>query len=94
MIASRFHAMVAALRSVKPTLIIGWGHKYKEVMKRFGQEEFVFDYQITTGAILEKLSILLEREDSISRQITNAYKSERSASDIQFEYITGKFLEN
>lgn len=93
-IASRFHAMVAALRSLKPTLIVGWGHKYKEVMKRFGLEEFVFDYQITTGAMLEKLSILMEREDSISRQIANAYKSERNASDIQFDYIAGKFLEN
>lgn len=93
-IASRFHAMVAALRSLKPTLIVGWGHKYKEVMKRFGQDGFVFDYQITSDAILEKLTILLEKEESISRQIATAYLLEKQNSDLQFEYISGKFLEN
>lgn len=93
-IASRFHAMVAALRSFKPTLIVGWGHKYKEVMKRFEQDEFVFDYQISPSAVLEKLMILLENEELIRQQIKNAYPAERRISEIQFEYIAEKFLEN
>jgi polysaccharide pyruvyl transferase WcaK-like protein len=91
-IASRFHTMVAALRNSKPTLIIGWGHKYKEVMKRFGQDEFVFDYSMSLDDIVSKISVLQEREKIIADQISNAFIDERNSSLTQFEYISGKFL--
>jgi polysaccharide pyruvyl transferase WcaK-like protein len=93
-IASRFHTMVAALRSFKPTLIVGWGHKYKEVMKRFGQQEFVFNYQLNTKQILDKLNKLLNREDEITAQIKEAFVIERRASSIQFDHIAGLIIEN
>jgi colanic acid/amylovoran biosynthesis protein len=93
-IASRFHTMVAALRSFKPTIIVGWSHKYKEVMKRFGQDEFVFDYKLDSDDSIKKLTELLDRENSIISQIEHSYKLEASASKVQFDYIAGKFLEN
>ena len=93
-IASRFHTMVAALRSLKPTLIIGWGHKYKEVMKRFNQDEFVFDYKLDSSEIKEKITALLEREGSVASNIAIAYEIEKRASLVQFDHIVGKLIEN
>ncbi len=40
---SRFHAMVGALAAGVPVLVLGWSHKYLEVMKQFGQEAWVLD---------------------------------------------------
>lgn len=92
-IASRFHTMVAALRNLKPTLIIGWGHKYKEVMKRFGQERFVFDYQLDADDVLSRLTDLLAREETVVAQIKDAFLQEEAASQIQFDYIAGRDFE-
>jgi polysaccharide pyruvyl transferase WcaK-like protein len=92
-IASRFHTMVAALRSLKPALIIGWGHKYKEVMKRFGQEEFVFDYKLDSNDIVNKIAALLEQEGAAALQIAETFEMERSASLVQFDHAAGILLE-
>jgi len=42
-IASRFHAMISALAEKVPTLVIGWGHKYTEVLKEFDLAEHSLD---------------------------------------------------
>lgn len=44
-VVSRFHAMVGALAVGVPPLVIGWSHKYQEVMADFGLkgETFSFD---------------------------------------------------
>lgn len=44
-IVSRFHAMVLALAEKVPPLVIGWSHKYVEVMALFDLEENVADYE-------------------------------------------------
>ncbi len=36
LITSRFHGMVSGLACGVPTLVVGWSHKYKEVMDQFG----------------------------------------------------------
>jgi polysaccharide pyruvyl transferase WcaK-like protein len=35
-VASRFHAMVSSLATGVPTLVLGWSHKYREVLDMFG----------------------------------------------------------
>lgn len=88
-VASRFHTMVAALRSFKPTLIIGWGHKYKEVMERFGQGEFVFSYNVNKDIMLQRLTLLKEREETSVSKLMNAFEIEHNAAEIQFDYLEG-----
>lgn len=44
-LVSRFHAMVGALSLCVPAAVLGWSHKYAEVMARFGLEDNVMDYK-------------------------------------------------
>ncbi|MGN1339623.1 MAG: polysaccharide pyruvyl transferase family protein [Oscillospiraceae bacterium] len=44
LVASRFHAMIGALEKCVPVLLIGWSHKYKEVLDMFGLGEYAVDF--------------------------------------------------
>lgn len=44
-LVSRFHAMVGALSLAVPAAVLGWSHKYAEVMARFELEGNVMDYK-------------------------------------------------
>ena len=52
LIGSRFHAMIGALEKRVPVLLIGWSHKYKEVLDMFGIGRCAIDY---SGLELETL---------------------------------------
>ncbi|MBD3292200.1 MAG: hypothetical protein GF393_04705, partial [Armatimonadia bacterium] len=41
LVTSRFHAMISALATATPVLVIGWSHKYREVMEQFDLAEHV-----------------------------------------------------
>lgn len=43
LVTSRFHAMIAALSVGTPPLVIGWGHKYDEVLQPFRPAAASFD---------------------------------------------------
>lgn len=83
---SRFHAMVGTLSIGVPVAVVGWSHKYLEVMKQFGLEEFVFDYSAhdpeALQAVVERL--LAEREQR-SAQILERLPEVRKESLSQFE---------
>ncbi|UCE94363.1 MAG: polysaccharide pyruvyl transferase family protein [Flavobacteriaceae bacterium] len=93
-ISSRFHAMVASLRLAKPTLVIGWGHKYKEVMKQFGLQDFVFDYRMDRNELPEKINFLHQNVDEIIQKIQIALRHEIKISQQQFDYVSKKISQN
>lgn len=43
LVASRFHSIVHAYKNGVPCIAIGWAIKYHDLLKRFGQERYVFD---------------------------------------------------
>lgn len=43
LVASRFHAIVHALKNGIPCVALGWATKYRDLMNLFGQERYVFD---------------------------------------------------
>lgn len=43
LITSRFHAMIAALSLGVPPIVLGWSHKYGEVLRQFLIEDAYFD---------------------------------------------------
>lgn len=85
LVVSRFHAMVAGLTLHKPTMIMGWGHKYLEVMKHFGLEKYVIDYKDNDlEPILHMISSMLEDEESITLSIEKNLPSFKALSQHQF----------
>ncbi len=69
-LASRFHAMISGLAMGVPTLLVGWSHKYLEVLDMFELGEWQMDYSALS---LEKLAArfarLVESEQEIRARI-------------------------
>ncbi|MGH8868023.1 MAG: polysaccharide pyruvyl transferase family protein [Actinomycetes bacterium] len=47
-LTSRFHGMVSALATGTPTVVLGWSHKYTEVLADFGQDDAFLDFRSAT----------------------------------------------
>jgi hypothetical protein len=61
LLTSRFHAMIAALSQEVPTVVIGWSHKYQEVLVDFSLENCCFDYAAEhIGEIQTRIAEILD----------------------------------
>jgi|GEM_PF-804220 len=56
-VASRYHSLVAAISTRTPVAVIGWSHKYDELMQRAGLGEWVTDPARRPGAAVEDLLV-------------------------------------
>jgi len=68
-LTSRFHAMVGALALQVPVVVLGWSHKYAEVMARFGLDDYVLNESVLDEGKLDEsrpstfvLAAISERE--------------------------------
>lgn len=48
LVASRFHSIVHAYKNGVPCIALGWATKYHDLLKMFGQEDYVFDVRWQT----------------------------------------------
>ncbi|MBU1250003.1 MAG: polysaccharide pyruvyl transferase family protein [Actinobacteria bacterium] len=63
-VTSRFHAMISSLSMAVPTVVIGWSHKYQEVLDLFGLNDRAFGAaEFSTERVLAELA-RLERDDA------------------------------
>lgn len=89
LVTSRFHAMISGLATATPTVVVGWSHKYKEVLSDFGLEEFGCDAQclddpsIVTGKVVEAI----EGRDAIIGRIHASLPSVKERSARNFSVI-------
>ena len=75
-VASRFHSMVASLAMGVPTMVCGWGHKYREVLDEFGLGEFSFDCsELSLEALCEMFGRLAEHQGEVRAAIARALPS-------------------
>ena len=88
-VVSRFHAMISSLVLEKPVVVMGWGHKYQEVMDQFGLGEFVFDYKNNNPELLlDKVLSALEHQKQIKENIENRLPGVRKNSYKQFAFLS------
>lgn len=82
-LVSRFHAMVGALSLGVPSAVLGWSHKYAEVMARFGQETRVMDYkQLSATELRERVVDVFEHRELIRQQILAALPEVQANADL------------
>jgi polysaccharide pyruvyl transferase WcaK-like protein len=73
LITSRFHAMISGLATMTPTFVVGWSHKYAEVLSEFGLERWSVDFRDVTDAGLLEEVLSLDRESHDVRSIIQAH---------------------
>lgn len=82
-VASRFHAMISALTCHVPTLVLGWSHKYLEVLEDFELSRFAVDYShLTTAGLSRAFEELVNSADDFQRK-TRAYLPRVQANSFQ-----------
>ncbi len=70
LVASRFHAMIGALEKCTPVLLIGWSHKYKEVLDMFGLGGYAADFSaLSIDTLKEKFTAFMADNSAIRAQI-------------------------
>lgn len=87
-VASRFHAMVSSLAMAVPTLVIGWSHKYREVLEMFELEEWAFGHdQLTPAHLWERFEDLSARRDEVQGKLDQHLPEVKSRSLMQADLI-------
>ncbi len=70
LITSRFHAMISGLSMNVPTMLIGWSHKYSEVLESFGLENLSIDYSdFSKNSLMELFQKLEDGEENMRQTI-------------------------
>jgi colanic acid/amylovoran biosynthesis protein len=89
LVTSRFHAMISALTERRPMLVIGWSHKYAEVLEPFGLADLVVQYaELGSGdAILERTTELLKRADEVSESIDRTLPAAVSSATVNLDAL-------
>jgi polysaccharide pyruvyl transferase WcaK-like protein len=80
-VTSRFHAMVSALATATPPLVVGWSHKYAEVLEPFGLEDQTMDYsRLSADELLQAFDLTLRNAAKIRSAIVAALPPVQSRS--------------
>ncbi len=87
-VASRFHAMVSSLAMGVPTLVIGWSHKYREVLEMFELEEWALrDDGLTTAELLARFGELDARRTEVKATLDRHLPGVKQLSSLQADLI-------
>jgi len=89
LVASRFHAMIGALEKCVPTLLIGWSHKYKEVLDMFELGDYAADFSNLSNEILkDKFENFIINKENIRLNISKHIDSVKKSSQNNITYIS------
>lgn len=88
LVASRFHAMIGALEKCTPVLLIGWSHKYKEVLDMFGLGEYAVDFSaLQLDSLKSKFMGFVKESPNIREKIAAALPQVLESSRDNIRYI-------
>jgi len=93
LVTSRFHAMIAALDTETPPLVLGWSHKYREVLEEFGIADQAFSYQNTSvDEIVDRIESDLNSAESLSLLIRDRLGDVRLDSARQLSLVDSRLV--
>ncbi|CAN5909619.1 hypothetical protein BH23ACT2_BH23ACT2_24450 [soil metagenome] len=89
LVTSRFHAMISALAEHVPTLVIGWSHKYAEILDPFGLAEWALTYEDLSDAagVVARTEALLAAAEEIRERIGAHLPSAHASSLVNIEVL-------
>ena len=87
LVTSRYHAMISGLCLAVPTVVIGWGHKYKETMAYFDLGEYSLDFGAAVMDLPGIVQTALNHKEEIHQQIEKNLENVREKSGIQFTFL-------
>lgn len=87
LITSRFHAMVAALALGVPPLVMGWSHKYDEVLEMFGCADLAVDFTVAERDLIPLLDHLLAEHSAVRERILAELPAVTAAAVAQFDVV-------
>ena len=87
-VTSRFHAMISALATSTPVVVVGWSHKYGEVLDEFGLADYGLGYEsISAEALLEVVESAVSRRSALTAQIQPVLVSVVKRSALNFDCL-------
>jgi len=88
LVASRFHAMISALHKNVPVMLVGWSHKYKEVLDMYELGEYATDYKSLNFEKLVEVFEKFSKDEMMIREKIAEHQSEvRKSSYKNIEII-------
>jgi polysaccharide pyruvyl transferase WcaK-like protein len=89
LVTSRFHAMISGLATATPTIVLGWSHKYREVLDLFGASEYGLDAIALsdTARVVGMVNGALDIHDVLEKQMKAALPDVMSQSEENFRII-------
>ena len=89
LVTSRFHAMISGLATATPTIVIGWSHKYREVLDLFGATEYGLDAMALsdTSRVVDMVNDALDLHDVLEKQLKAALPAVINQSEENFRVI-------
>ena len=89
LVTSRFHAMISGLATSTPTVVVGWSHKYKEVLDDFGLSSLGLDSSALNNPseFADVVARVLSTRDELSQQISAALPAVKIRSLRNFSAI-------
>jgi polysaccharide pyruvyl transferase WcaK-like protein len=89
-VASRFHAMVSSLAMGVPTLVIGWSHKYREVLEMFELEQWALrEDQLDSAELYLRFDQLDAQRADVKATLDKHLGRVRELSASQADLIAG-----
>ena len=73
LVASRFHAMIGALEKEVPVLLVGWSHKYQEVLDMFELGQYAADFSKLSLDELKQSFAHFEADEAKIREKLSAH---------------------
>lgn len=95
-VGSRFHSIISALCVNVPFFLIGWSHKYTEVLQKFGLSEQAMDFKdISVSKLCDRFDYMVEHEQDIRKSIRNNIQenielSKRNAA-LAVDFVRGNY---
>lgn len=88
MVASRFHAMIAGLALGVPTLVLGWSHKYREILAMFGLQDWAYDFsELDVKVLVKRIDELIEGAATLRENIANNIERVNGEAQAQFDWL-------